>query len=369
MKKVSTLILSTAFLLPMSIPVYAAEKQPVVQQQSFTYQQAVENALKTSIALKNAAAEIDRSFEIRQNAGQNLTYTPVGKGNGIDDALARGTFKGVVQADVLWGINQRKYELTKDNILYSVKNAYNNVLKAEKQKQLADLALNNEALQKRLAETKTMNGLMSQFELTQENSKYDAAVERQKAAIKAVEDAYQKLNSLIGLPKDSRPLLVDEPKFAKFEVKDTDLESHISWLTSNSNAVWMAEEQVKLKQLDVDLYTYNDPGNSAPYKAREIDVIKARNDVKDTKKNLEDAIRSIYINIKQLEDRYEELNIDLATAEETLKMARVRYQAGLGIKADLSTAELAVASKKKEIFDVIVQLDNLKFMYEKPWVK
>jgi len=217
-----------------------------------------------------------------------------------------------------------------------------------------------------LASYKAAEGTISQYELSQEEGKYEAALKQKTLAAKALDDAYVKLNSLIGVPKETRFALIDEPQFKPFDKDENELENDIVYVVSNSNAVAMAEDQVKLKRLDVDLYTYN--AGSTPYKASEIDVRTAANEVQDTKKKLSDGMRSIYYSIKQLEDQYKSLTINLSNAEETLKMAQVKYDAGVGIKADVVAAELAVANYKKQIFDTLIQLDNLKLAYEKPWV-
>ncbi|GEN35167.1 TolC family protein [Aneurinibacillus danicus] len=367
MKKLPVFVLSTALLLPSAVPVYAADKAPVVQSQTLTYEQALEKAFASSIPLKNAGDEIDRAFEVRQSAGSSIEYYPTGTGNGAQAAIDRAKIKGVAQADAVWGISKRQYELEKDNIIYSVKNAYNNVLKAQKQQKLADASAKNAELQKVLASYKAAEGTISLYELSQEEAKFESALKQKAAAAKAVEDAYLKLNSVIGASKETRFVLNDEPQFKPFDKDETELENDIVYIVSNSNAVAMAEDQVKLKRLDVDLYTYN-AGNTTPYKASEIDVRTAANKVQDTKQKLSDGMRSIYYSIKQLEDQYKVLLIEKEKAEETLKMAKVRYDAGVGIKADVVTAELAVANNEKQIFDTLIQLDNLKLAYEKPWV-
>jgi len=368
MKKLPVFVLSTALLFPAVLPAYAAEAEqaPVVQTQSLTYEQALEKALSSSISLKNAKDSIDRAFEVRQAAGENIGYEPIGTGNGAQDAADRALVKGVAQADVAWGASKRNYEVQKDNITYSVKTAYNNVLKAKKAKELAEASAKNEEIQKVLASYKAAEGTISQYELSQEEGKYEAALKQKTLAAKALDDAYVKLNSLIGVPKETRFALTDEPQFKPFDKDENELENDIVYVVSNSNAVAMAEDQVKLKRLDVDLYTYN--AGSTPYKASEIDVRTAANEVQDTKKKLSDGMRSIYYSIKQLEDQYKSLTINLSNAEETLKMAQVKYDAGVGIKADVVAAELAVANYKKQIFDTLIQLDNLKLAYEKPWV-
>lgn len=367
MKKLPAFVLSTALLFPLSLPVYAAETTSVVQSQSLTYEQALERAFNASIPLKNAADEIDRSFEIRQTIGSGIQSYPIGVGNGEKEAAERAKAKALIQADTAWGISKRKYDLEKDNIIYSVKTAYNNVLKAQKQKELAEANVKNQEVQKNVAFYKASEGALSQYELSQEEGKYESALKQKAAADKALDDAWIKLNALIGAPQEARFALVDEPQFKPFERSETDLENDITYVVSNSDLVDMAEKQLKIQRLNVELYTYN-ASSSTSYKAEEIGVRQVANKVDDTKKNLADGMRAIYYSIKQLEDQYKALTIELKKAEETLKMAQVRYDTGVGIKADVTAAELAVADKKKKIFDTLIQLDNLKLAYEKPWV-
>ncbi|WCN38106.1 TolC family protein [Aneurinibacillus uraniidurans] len=374
MKKIPAFVLSSAFLLALTAPVYADQSQinkdqisSVQQQQTLTYEQAVDKAFKASNVLKNSEMDIDRSYEIREKVGDSVKYTPTGPGNGAGDAYGIGALKGLAQADMAWDLNKKNYELTKDHIAYTVKQAYNNVLQGQKQLELAKASLDNQALQTTIIRTKVEYGTASSFDLTQEENKLQAAEERVKLATKALQDSYEKFNNLLNLPKDTRLVLTDEPKFTTFAQTEEQMEQHVRDIITSSTAVWAAEQQVKLKQLDIDLYTYNVQG-STPYKAAEIDVQKASNNAEDTKKNLANGIRSIYLNIKQLENRYQELNVDLANAQKTQQMAQIRYNLGIGIKADVLNADLAVKSKQKDITDVLSQLDVLKVAYDKPWV-
>lgn len=329
--------------------------------QSLTYQRAVEMAFAASDKLKNADADIQRTREVLDEISDEIDYIPAAGGN----EAATKMFAGWSKAQIGYFMAKKQYEVGKETLEYSVKKAYNDVLQKQQARRLSDLKLENAAWQRRIVNAKVQNGLASEFEQKKVQQDYEEAVANRQAAVKALEDAYQKLNHLVGLPAEARYTLVDQPVFEKME--DVNLETHVSQVTSSSAAVWMAEQNVKLAKLDLDLYTFNIPGNE-PYAAKEIDVDKAQNSAADVKKQLETTTRSLYYNIRQLEDQYGVLEANLAKAEEALKVVQAKFDVGMATADEVFQAKLAVEEIRKQMFDVTVNLDNYKIAFKKPWV-
>jgi outer membrane protein TolC len=329
---------------------------------SLTYQKALDMALAYSYALKNAQADIDRSKEVLKQASDNVKYNP---GDGSQNAYANRAYTGYAQANVNYEMASKTYEVEKDTITYMVKQAYNAVLQAQEKKKLADLTMENALLQNQIAQYNYNNGVISKTDWEQKNNDYQSAQANQEAAAKALDDAYQKLNQLLGLPGDARPQLVDQPQMNV--LADTDVEGKVTQVQTSSPSVWLAEQKVDLAKLQLDLYTFNDKSQD-PYKAKEIDVTKATNSASDVKDQLAKSVRSLYNSIRQLEDQYQALQSKLASAEQTLNKTQALYNNGMATKADLVAAQLNVESLKQQLFDTIAQHDNAVLAYDKPWV-
>ncbi len=367
MKKLKKLciVLMAAFIALTAVGAAAAAGEEAGRggagQFQLTYRQALDMALSNSYSLKNVGEDIDRSYEVRQNASDKVKYVPLGPGN----EAANRAYTGLVQADLTWQMTKKNYESAKDSLAYTVRQSYNALLQAQGKKRLADLSVENEYWKNLLAELKYQVGMTSSIERSQARSGYNAARDSRQAAEKALEDSWQAFNRLVGLSLDSRPLLTDPPQMKA--VGEIDLDAHAARVVSESPSVWLSEQQVNLAKLELDLFTFNNPSNPDTYQAKKIDVTKSMNSAAEVKDQLDKLVRSLYYSMRQLEDQHSTLQSSLEVAEQALKIARVRYEVGMAIKADLVAAELAVEQLRQQVSDIAAQHDSMKMAFEKPW--
>lgn len=365
-RKIPIFVLSTALILSSGTSVFAEEQnssnQRVEQAQTLTYEQALERALSSSYSLQNAKADIERAGETRDKAADNIKYIPGGPGN----PMANQVYTGYSKAEVGYQMQKKKLDVEKDTITYSVKEAYNAVLQALEKKKIADKSVENAYLQNNVMRYKQREGIVSNFEADKADKTYQAELKNQKAALAAVDSAYEKLNQLIKLPASSRLQLVDYPKFEK--MSEVDLDGHIAKVIDGNPSIWLAGKNIDLARLDLDLYTFNDPTNPDTYRAKEIDVDKAQYSYNDAVDKTEQGVRTIYYNIRQLEENYEVIEQKLKIAQDTLRLSELQFEAGILTKAELSSARLAVEQLKQQLADITISHDNLMMAFEKPWV-
>jgi len=338
------------------------ENQSIV---GLTYQQALEKALATNLKLKETIANVEQSKENRDEAGDKLVYSPIGTGNGDSDAAARGALKGTRAAEISLEMSKKQINIMEDTIAYNVKTAYHAVIQKQSDKNLADLDVEHSLMEKNIVNIKAEQGLASDLEQTEAEKNYLISIENQKVADTSLKDAYLKLNQLIGLPIDARYALTDLPTFDTLE--EDNLDYHVAKLLAESPSVWLQEKQVDLAQLDVDLYSFNSSG-SASYKSKEIDVEKASLTLADSKKKLDESIRSIYNNIRQLENQYASLQTNLAKAEDNLKLLQTKFDLGMATSLEVFDAKLGIEQMKQQVLNITLKHDELKATYEKPWV-
>lgn len=366
MKKASTFLLSIVLLFPLSVPAFAAEQeavqqQNVVQQQTLTLEQAIQRALSTSYSLQNAKADIERANEVRNNAADNVEYTPFGPGN----PTANKVYTGYAKSEIGYQMQKKKLTVEEDSIAYSVREAYNAVLRELEKKKLADKSVENAYLQNNMMRYKQLQGLVSEFEADKADKTYRSELKNQQAAVTALNSAYEKLNQLIKLPAGARPQLVEQPVFKKLE--ETDLEAHVVRVLDENPSIWLAGKNIDLARLDLDLYTFNDKTNPDTYKAKEIDVYKAQYTYNDVRDKTAQAVRNIYYNIRQLEENYAVLEQKLKVAEDSLRLAEIQFEAGVLTKAEISSTRLAVDQIKQQLADIAISHDNLVEAFKKPW--
>lgn len=360
------LILFSILLLVISLTtaVYAGDKISVaspVGEVSLTYEKALEMALSNSNTYRNAGLDIDRAYEVRKNVSDKVKYVPLDPSN-IDAGKA---FTGLVQADLGWRMSKKTYDLTRDAISLAVRQSYNAVLQAQQKKKLADLALEEMSAQKYIVEMKYQNGLASALERDQYKGNLTVAKENQKAAVKALDDAFVSVNSLTGLPAGSRPVLSGQPQLKVME--EVDLDNKAAQVKDISPSVWLADQNINIARLTLDLFNPNDTSGSDNYETKKIDVTKQTNKASDEKNKLDKTVRSLYYKIRQLEEQYSGLQANLHVAERSLKIARVKHEIGMSVKADLLSSQLAVEKTRQQMLDIAAQHENLVMAFEKPW--
>lgn len=332
----------------------------------YTLQQLVDQALMTNSKVKAGNAQVDRSEEIFKKSEDNVDYIPSGNGNGIEDSMIRNAFIGYHQATISYEMAQKQQEIIKESITYAVKKAYNEVHQAKEQYKIAKAAVDYAAEQNKIAFEKEKLGILSSFDFNQAAKSLTELKKKQDVAEQSINDAYEHLNLLLGFNLKNRYKLANIPPIGEFEVED--LDTQVARVLKDSTSVWLAEQQITIAKLNVDLYTFNNPTSTDTYKTRNIDVKIKEYEKANTKQQLEETTRNIFYNIDKLKSQYEILETQVAQAEESLKLTKVKFDSGMGIAIDLKGAQLQVDQLKQQMFDIVAQLDYLKMAYEKPWV-
>lgn len=357
MKKRFSWILAASLVVPFAQIGHAAESL------AFNYEQAIEKALNNpaNYTLKNADANIDRSFEQLQKAGENVKYIPGGPGN----PAANQVFTGYTQAGLNYEINKKDKEKNEEALKVATIQSYNAVLQAEEKKKLANLKVENAYMQNMMSKYKEQAGLSGKIEADRVEKTYDAERKTLQAEETSLKNAYESFNKLVGLKPDERPVLTEKLVFER--LPETDVEGHIAAVISESPDIWKAEKAIDIARLNLDLYTFNDPTNPDSYGAKKIDVEKAQNTSADAKKQTADKLRELYNTIRQIEESYSALETQIASAEEGLRLMEIQYNAGVLAKAELMATKVQVEELKSKKLDLAVNHSNLVQTFNKPW--
>ncbi|WP_169738565.1 TolC family protein [Desulfofalx alkaliphila] len=349
----------TVIVFAVSIsPTWA--KEPVTPE--LTLQTAIDNAIANAYRLQVAQYEIDRSKEVRDFINDKVLFIPA---EPTPNSNAARTFTNLVQADLAWQSSMRDYTATEDSVAMSTIKAYNEVLQAQENVRLAQLNLENKEWVNKMSIISRQIGMVDNLGSVSAQSDYMTAKNQLSATNKALDDAYQKLNNLIGLWPQDRPVLVDHPQLSPLEVDN--LESSVNRAVSRSPAVWMAEQNITFNRLNRSLYDVTDPFNTVPYEAVDIEVDKARVTANDIKNQTRLAVRSFYYTAEQLEKQYSSVQEKLRVAEENLRVVKIKNDVGMTTKTDLLNAEFAVEQAKNELLNIICQHQLMAIAFEKPW--
>jgi outer membrane protein TolC len=81
----------------------------------------------------------------------------------------------------------------------------------------------------------------------------------------------------------------------------------------------------------------------------------------------ETIVRSLYYTILSLEESAQIAGEAVKLAEESLRLAKLRYDLGMAIRADVTAAEQELAQARSNYNELVVQHTYMKLAFEKPW--
>lgn len=353
-KKLGFIILGVFLLNILAFPLTAAAEEKL------TLDEAVMLAKKNSKSLQKLELDIERTEEVRKSAAERVMYIP----SGPTDPAVAAAWTGLVMTDVSLMMAKKSRTLEEDRIYMQVLQKYLEVLKA---KEAYDCALRSKEVGEKSFRISMFSydaGVISKNQL-QLASAGNRTNDRALAAAKVeLDKAYQDLNLLLGFSPEKRYELVWEEGFAPLNVDNVDME--ITRIMDGNPAVWLAEQQVNLAKLSLDLYSWSDP-NREPYRAKEIDVEKAELNARTVKQQMRDGLYSMYQSIKQLEEAYNLALESVNMAEMECHNTEALYNAGMTTALELDKAKLKLAKARADLNKIALQHHVLKYAFYHPW--
>lgn len=352
-------VIITLLLISLWIP-SAWSKEPASPE--LTLQMAVDKALALDDSLQKAKNDVDRAEKVQDYLSDKVEYMPTGPvpSSGVEKMVI-----GLTQSEINYNMAKKNYEAQKDKVIMSTYSAYFGVIQAQEKVKVAEENLQNADWLRRVAHTGKSVGTVDSMGIVEADANYAAAQAALEAAQKALNDAYQKFNQLVGLWPEDRPVLVDKPELEPIKVDNLDVE--VNKILAASPNVWLSQQNIDLAKLNKQLFDLTDPTRTEPYDAKEIDVKNAELTAADIKDQTDKLVRTIYYSVKQLEDNYNGAQEKVKIAEESLRIAKAKYDVGMATKTDLLKAQLSLAQARQSLVDLTSNHEVLKLAFAKPW--
>lgn len=352
-----TLALLLATLL--AFPAYAGEGG---EPDALTLEEAIKQALINSKDLELAKNNVDLAKTKKDetwdmyNAVLIKTHIP-GTDMYVSVPTGQDPTGAVFKTDYDWRVAQKDYETKVASVVASVYQKYSAALLAGKQVEVARL---NVALRERElyeAEARLRVGAESNFSVVQKRSALASARAELRRAEEQLSKAYGELVEFLGLPKGSRPVLITQVSFNPMVVEDLDQE--IENIIESSPQLWKAQETVKLQK---NIY-----GMVNSYDVDRINLKNAQLGVDITRDQLYLALVGAYVNVKSLEEDYGKAQESLGTAREFLRIALLRYDLGMATRAEVMSAQAAVAAAEAQLANLAWQHARAVRAFYEPW--
>lgn len=348
---------TAGFLTP---EIFASDnaEEPAGTSLQLSIEDAVNRALQHSYALRMAEYSVEQGEDSRNSAASEVNFIPA---SGDNEEAAR-KFTTLVQKDLSWMISKKNLEIEKDSLSLEVYQCYCDVLAAQEKVRAQELALEYADYKRLAAQVGLAAGTTSKKDLETAKVSCSNQVSGLAQSKSSLEQCRVKLNELLGLSAQERPVLTEEPEYLPLEISD--LEVEIIRRLDSSPALWKAEQEVYLAELSLDLHSYTNMYN---YNSAKIDVSKAELSAEQSKIQARQNLRSMYDNICNLQEQYSQQQQALVLAENDMETARLRYEMGMISKGDVLAMEADLAAKRQGLKSLIYQQQLLRLNFYKPW--
>ena len=229
-------------------------------------------------------------------------------------------------------------DVTVKGIDFGVEAAYYGALSARDNTDIAEAALERQKDMLRIAEAKYKVGTVAKKEVL------DAQVQLAKAeadllkARSEEEKACINLKKLLGLPLDRVLELTDSFEYKPADMDKT-LEELLGEARKNRIDIMSDEGAFEIAKLDFDLNSKVYPSNTFIYKEKEYAMEEARIKLADTKSSVEAQVRGIWFDFEEAKVNIPVMDKALEMAQESLRLAKLSYEAGLIRSVDVAAAE------------------------------
>lgn len=313
--------------------------------------------------------------------GSTITVFPESRNDAIvslNQTLYAGASIPASKRSASLGVQAADFNLeeVRQGIITRTKTAYYQVLRALRLKEVADETVGSAEEHLRIARASFDAGTVARFDVLRSEVELADSRQSQLAADNGVELANAAFNNVLGRDMGT-PVSLQPVEVGEMKVPDSDASLQTALrerpeILATERAVWIAKENVKLQQagrepavnLSASYHRQTTTGFSSDYqwsaalalsvpvfdrglaKAR---VREAREQVaedasllEEIKQNIALEVRRSVLNVREAKQRIETAAKAVEAAEESMRIADLRYQEGVGTQLEVTDARLAL---------------------------
>ncbi len=323
--------------------------------------EAIQRALAVSKDLNLADYSIERNEELQEAAVKEVKYTPLDN-KGSDEA-DQATLNLVQSVIALQGAKKSK-ETKKDTLISSVREKYTNVLLNQEKVTAAEKALEVADFERWSARVKYQLGKLDANSKVEAEKNFIIKESALQESRTNLADSYVKLNHIIGLQPQDRPLLSYEPEFVPLNILDLDAEVQRR-LEIDPN-LWQAQKDIIKAKLELSLYNYS--GSTETYRIKEIDLDNTKLEAANSEDLAGQKVYALYTSIRLLEEQYKTKEQNRQLAEQKLQANQVKFNLGMIAKGEVLAAELEAENARLSLKTTLYEHEQLKRSFDKPWI-
>ena len=297
-------ILSLILLMTLTTFANGTKKTP------FTLSEAVKIALENGNDMKTALFELKKSELTYQQTKADLLLNP-----SILSELSNQTALLVAQ---------RNYEITRSNQVQVVEEAYYNILKIQRLVALAQENINRSQKQLENVKAKYSLGMVAQIDVISAEYELSKAQSDRLNAESNLQIAKMNFNQLLGRDLNTPVELTSELTFKPSVV---DLKQSTDYALTHRLEIKKAEDEVTLKIKEVQVNT-NDYTPLLNQKKSQVDLEVSKVNLENIQNNILIELQQNYESLKTTERNVPLQEKNLTKANEYLRIAEARFDAG-----------------------------------------
>lgn len=326
------------FTILMSSSVFAKEDKGTGQSEvlKLSLDDAIKLAEETNPMVKISQIAVDKAklsrSEVRYRDrkakdGESESYEYKSK---IELAEKQADF-GILMAEI-------DVDATLRNIRYEVESAYYNALAAKENLSIAEETLKRQKDMLKIAEAKFQVGTIAKKDVLDTQVQLAKANADLLKAESGKEKSYINLKKLLQIDMDKKIELTDSFNYKSTD-EDIDLKKLIAEAKENRRDIIQAQGLYDIAQLDFDLTSKAYTPNTFFYKEKEQAMEEAKMKLDDTKSNVEAEVRGIVLDYLEAKANIPVLEKSVDMAKESLRLAKLSYEAGIIRSVDVAAAE------------------------------
>lgn len=351
-KTIAAVVVGLFLLVGAPVPLSLANDAPATDTQlTLTLDQATERALHYSKTLKSASIDV----YVAEDNSENTSWNPTWDTTYVEDTETK--YSNMVTAENQYESAVLKKGMQEDSVIAQTRSSYYDLLQAIDKVEVQKSSMAAGEKSWKISQIYFDVGMLSQIAYDQAQVQYNQSKNNLISAESDLVNKYISFNQLVGLNIEDRPILTDTPKLEKLDVSNP--AAQIALIISDSPSLEIAYNGVQLKQDIVD--------RTGMTETADLQVDQANLSVTQTKEALIKGLYNIYYSIKNLEDTYPVAQSNVAVADNNLRIAKLKYEIGMGTQYDVMTAENSLEQAQNTLLTLICNHETLKESFFKPW--
>lgn len=264
-----------------------------------------------------------------------------------------------------WQMSLKEKELTENALVLALRDLYLGLYSTSKNCDILEKKLELENKKYNANKIRFENGLISEIESEESQYQFLKAQKNLESAKRDFENMRRNFNSFLGVPIDTEydELLFEE---LKRDVRIQPLEYYLEKALENRLEVIVLEGQIEMTELQISIYeknrvneTYTNVQKDYNEALRQLENLKAQ--LEQTKIDIENEIKSAYIEIKKEGYNLQSLNDTLNMQEKNYQRLQNQFEQGFIAKLIIDEVKMGLEELKNGI-DLAMYVYNTKIM-------